>query len=178
MIDIISGANVAIEYDHHEVHHGHSFKLDDVQTVSNTTQKWMVTTPDSKKYAHMIFDALCTGQMRMTVTEGADRAGTTLLTPINRNRVGTPAAATVVVHRGASEGDNDGTTTIKDIHLGITDQPTSETSENRGRNEYVLKPNTKYVIAITTIAEGAVVSLHLDWYEHKDRRMQEHFNVE
>lgn len=144
----------------------------------NGTQKWMVTTPNSKKYAHMIFDALCTGEMLMVVTEGADRTGTTKLTPINRNRVGTPAEATVVVHRDVEiAGDTDGEVTIKNIHLGITDQPTSETSENRGRNEYVLKPDTKYIVAITTIA-AVTVSLHLDWYEHKDRRMQEYFNVE
>lgn len=176
MIDIISGADVVMEYDHHEVHHGHSFKLDDVQTVDGT-QKWMVTTPNSKKYAHMIFDALCTGQMLMVVTEGANRTGTTELTPINRNRVGTPAEATVKVHRDTSEGDTDGAITIKNAQLGITDQPTSETSESRGRNEYVLKPNTKYIVAITTIA-SVTVSLHLDWYEHEDKRMQEHFNVE
>lgn len=177
MIDVKSGASVVIEFDHHEVHHGHSFKLDDVQTV-NGTQKWMVTTPNSKKYAHMIFDALCTGEMSMVVTEGADRDGDAVLTPINRNRIGTPAAADVIIHRGIkANGTTDGAITIKNVYVGITDEPSSETSESRGRNEYVLKPDTKYIVAITTIAE-AKVSLHLDWYEHEDRRMQEHFNVE
>lgn len=177
MIDVKSGADVVIAFDHHEVHHGHSFKLDDVQAVDTTTQKWMVTTPNTKKYAHMIFDASCTGEMSVLVTEGADRVGTTPLTPINRNRVGTPTEATAIIHRDVSGGATDGATTIKNTRTGATDKFSGMIGESRGQNEYMLKPNTKYVIAITTYA-AVVVSLHLDWYEHENKRMQEHFNVE
>lgn len=176
MIDIKTGVDVAMDFPYHKVNHGHSFKVDDVQAV-NGTQKWMITTPNSKKYAHMYFDAFCTGEMLMVVTEGADRTGTTPLTPINRNRVGTPAVADVAVHRNVSGGATDGAVTIKNVHVGITDEPSSETSQNRGQNKYVLKPNTKYIVAITTYA-AVTVSLHLDWYEHEDRVMKEHFNVE
>lgn len=177
MIDIISGVDITMEFDHHEVHHGHSFKLDDVQAIDTTTRKWMVTTSNTKKYAHMIFDALCTGEITILVTEEADRTGTTELTPINRNRIGSPTVATVRVHRDISDGTTDGTTTIKNIRMGTTDKFSGMVGESRGQNEYILKPNTKYVIAITTYA-AVNVSLHLDWYEHEDKRMQEHFNVE
>lgn len=178
MIDVKSGVDVVIKFDHHEVHHGHSFKLDDVQEVDTTTKKWMVTTPNTKKYAHMIFDVLVTGEVLVVVTEGADRTGTTLLTPINRNRVGTPNVATVAVHRDVSGGSTDGATTIRNVRFGKTDKFSGQISEQRGQNEYVLKPNTKYVIAVTTYADDVFVSLNIDWYEHEDKRMQDHFNVE
>lgn len=179
MIDIKSGANVTIEFDHHEIHHGHSFKLDDVQLVETTTKYWMVTTPNSKKYAHMIFDVLCTGEVSVIITEGADRTGTTALTPINRNRVGTPVAATVIVHRDKTgAGSTNGEVTLRNVRYGKTDKFSGQISEQRGQKEYVLKPNTKYIIAVETFGAGVYVSLHLDWYEHEDKRMQEYFNVE
>lgn len=177
MIDVISGVSVAMEFDHHEVHHGHSFKVDDVQSVDTTTQKWMVTTPDSNNYAHMIFNVLTTGEASMLVTEGADRTGTTVLISINRNRTGTPIPAKVTVHRDVSGGTTDGATTIKNIRAGATGKFSAMAGEARGQNEYVLKPGTKYVVAVTTYA-AIHASLHLDWYEHSDRRMEGHFNVE
>lgn len=177
MIDVISGADVAMDFDHYEVHHGHCFKVDDVQQVNTTTKYWMVTTPNSKKYAHMIFDVLCTGEVSVVITEGADRTGTNELTPINRNRVGTPVTATIKVHRDYTVGTTDGAITLKNLRYGKTDKFSGHISDQRGQNEYILKPNTKYIIAVETFAD-VFVSLHLDWYEHENKRMQEHFNVE
>jgi len=167
MIDPKTGAVVGVGYAHHEIHEGSSFKVCDVQNINTTTQKWIVTTPDSKTYAHMLFDAFCTGEMSVLVTEGADRTGTTVLTPLNRRRVGTPPAATVIVHRDVSGGATDGAIELEKVRVGATDKFSAAISEHRDQNEYVLKPNTKYVMAVTTYAD-VNVSLHLDWYEHKD----------
>jgi hypothetical protein len=35
----------------------------------------------------------------------------------------------------------------------------------RATNEWVLKPNTKYVVSVTTYA-AAYVTMVVDWYEH------------
>lgn len=169
MIDPTTGALVVMSHIEHHAHQGESFKMDDVQAVDTTTQKWMITTPNTNKYAHMLFDVLCTGELLVVVTEGADRVGTTPLTPINRNRVGTPAAATVAVHRDVSGGSTDGAVTIKNIRHGATNQPTNELAELDSQNEYTLKPNTKYIVTATTYA-AVVVSLHLNWLEHVNRQ--------
>ncbi len=167
MNDPITGHVTVIDCAEHHVHQGESFKVDDVQAVDTTTQKWMITTPDSKAYAHMLFDVLATGELLVLVTEGANRTTGVALTPMNRRRVGTPATAMVTVKRGATGGTTDGATTIKHIRFGVTDKFSGALGELRGRNEYILKPNTTYVIAVTTYA-AVNVSLHLDWYEHID----------
>lgn len=177
MLDMTTGAQVVVSHDEHKLGDGKCFKLDDLQNVSTATKKWMVTTPDSKVYARMLFDILCSGEMTVLVTEGADRTGTTSLTPINRNRVGTPAAATVGVHRDISGGSTDGVTTIKNFRIGATDKFSALPGESQGRRGYVLKPNTKYVVSVTTYA-NVHVTMRLHWCEHVNRRMQEHFNVE
>lgn len=177
MFDVTTGSQVVVSHDEKKLGDGGCFKIDDLQNVSTTTKKWMVTTPNTKVYARMIFDILCTGEMLTLITEGADRTGTTLLTPINRNRVGTPAAATVVVHRDISGGATDGATPIKTFRLGATDKFSALPGEAQGRRGYVLKPNTKYVISVTTYG-NVYVTMRLHWCEHVDRRMQEHYNVE
>ena len=169
-VDSSAHAIVSIEYDHHEVHEGSSFVVTDVQNVDSTSMQWMITTPNTTKYAHMIFDIHGTGELQAVLTEGADRTGTNALTVINRRRVGTPTAATVTVHRVVSGGATDGATTIFSLRAGATGggNKTVSTGGHRGMNEYILKPDTKYIVTITTYA-NIYVSFHIVWYEHTDR---------
>ena len=177
MIDPTTGSEVSVSHDEHMLGEGKCFKIDDLLNVNTTTQKWMVTTPDSKIYARMIFDILCNGEQTVLVTEGADRTGTTALTPINRNRVGTPPAATILVHRDVSGGATDGAVTLQNYRIGATDKFSALPGESQGRRGYILKPNTKYVVSATTQAD-VYVTLRLHWCEHVNREMQDHFNVE
>ena len=165
MRDPKSNAEVTIDWPHYEVHHGHMFKLDDVVACESATVKWLITTPDSTKYAHMVFDVVATGEVTVLITEGANRTTGDVLTLLNRNRVGSPITAALVVQRGATGGDTDGATTIRSIRTGDTGPNLNIIGTSRGQNEYVLKPNTKYVVSATTYA-AVFVSLHLDWYEH------------
>jgi len=158
-----------IDYAHHEIHSGSSFVVTDVQSVSTTTQKWMVTTPNTTKWAHMIFNIECTGELLAVVTEGADRTGTTGLTEINRNR-NSGGAATVAVHRDVSSGTTDGAVTMGSVRSGATGvgSKTISAGGSRGTNEFVLRQNTKYVVSVTTYA-AVFVTLRLDWYEHTNK---------
>jgi hypothetical protein len=168
-VDKISDSIITIPFEHHELHEGDSFVVCDVQSVDTTTLKWLITTPDSLKYCHALFDIQCTGEVSILVTEGADRTGVTALTAINRRRVGTPTVATLSVKRTTSAGTTDGAITIESKRVGATGSGSKTISAggSRGNNEYILKPNTKYVVAITTYA-AVYVSMCLDWYEHTD----------
>jgi len=174
MVDPTTGSVVVVTHEEHELGEGQDFKVDDVLNVNTTTQKWMITTPNTKVYARIIFDFLCTGEQSVLVTEGADRTGTTALTPVNRNRVGTPAAATVVVHRGVSGGSTDGAITIKASRIGATDKFSALTGGSEGRRVYILKPNTKYIVAVETFAD-VYATMRLHWCEHVDKAF--HGNV-
>lgn len=168
-VDAVTESLLVLQHDHHEIHSGNSFVCDEIVNVNNTSQTWMVTTPDSTAYAHMLFSIDCTGEIQVVVTEGADRSGTTPLAAINRRRVGSPASATVAVHRGTSGGTTDGVTTILAQRSGSTNVGgrTVLGGGTRGENEYILKANTKYVITVTTYA-NVYVNFHINWYEHID----------
>lgn len=156
-----------ISFEHHLIHIGDSFVVCDVQNVNATTIKWQITTPNTTKYSHVIFDIEATGEMLMAVTEGSDRTDGVALTEINRSRIGTPNVAGTIVTRTPTGGSTDGATTITSRRVGATGvaSKTLTGGGNRGTNEFILKPNTKYVVAITTFAD-IYVTFCLDWYEY------------
>ncbi len=162
--------NTVITYSHHQVHEGNRFVVNDVQNVSTTTMKWQITTPDSLVYTHLFLDIEGTGEISVVVTEGSDRTDGTALAEINRNRVGTPASANTIVTRTPTGGSTDGATTIFAKRGGATSQgsKTLEGGGLRGENEFVLKPNTKYVVSVETFA-NIYVSFRMNWYEHNNK---------
>ena len=168
-IDGVTGAVETVSYAHHEIHSGNSYTTIDSQAVDTTTIKWQVTTPDNTKWAHMLFNADCTGEMTVLVTEGSDRVDGTALAEINRNRNSTNIAG-VIVTRTPTGGSTDGATVLFNTRVGATSvaSKTIDSGTSRGNSEYVLKQNTKYVISVTTYA-AVQVSLHLDWYEHTSK---------
>ena len=167
--DAITGANLDISYEHHEIHGGSSFVTSEVRQVDTTTFKWQITTPATTTYSHVIFDISCSGEMLFVVTEGSDRTDGTALTEINRRRVGTPAVAGTIVTHTPTGGTTDGATQIFTSRTGATGvgSKTIEGGGTRGINEYILKPGTKYVLSVTTFA-SVYVSFIVDWYEHTE----------
>lgn len=169
-IDASTNSLQTVDYAHHEIHSGSSYVVCSVQNIDDTIFKWQVTTPNTTKYSHMIFDIECTGEMLILITEGSDRTDGSALTEINRNRVGTPTAAGTIVTATPTSGTTDGATTIFTERTGATGQASKTISAgaSRGKSEYILKPNTKYVISVETFAD-VYVTVCLDWYEHQDR---------
>lgn len=155
-----------IAHEHHEIHEGDSFTVSDVQLVDATTFKWQITTSNSERVSHMIFDIDCTGEMLVLITEGSDRTDGGGLTEINRNRNCDVVSSTVVTTT-PTDGATDGAVTIDTLRVGSTGVASKTISSGgaRGQNEYMLKQNTKYVVSVTTFAT-VYVTLHLDWYEH------------
>jgi hypothetical protein len=159
-----------ISHDHHEIHAGNAFTVAATTVCDTTTVKWQITTPDSTRYTHLVFTLTSTGEATFLVTEGSDRDDGTVLSEVNRRRVGTPTAATVIVTASPTGGSTDGATILFTMRNGITSIAgrNIEGSSARATNEWVLKPNTKYVVSVTTYA-AVYVTMILDWYEHTDR---------
>lgn len=169
-IDASTNSLQVVDYEHHEIHSGSSFVVSDIQNVDTTTVKYQITTPNTTKYAHMIFNVTCTGEFSLLVTEGSDRTDGTALVEVNRNRVGTPTAATVIVTLTPTGGSTDGATAIFAERDGATGSgsKTLSSGASRGNSEFILKPNTKYVVAIETFAD-VYVTFEPGWYEHTDK---------
>lgn len=164
-IDAITNVLTTIDHDHSKIHSGSSWICNDVQNINATSMQWLITTPDSTTYAHMLFGALCTGELQINVTEGASRAGVTYLAAQNQNRVADPpTSATVVVYRGVTGGTTDGSVTLLTQRSGATESPVSF----RALGEYILRSNTKYVVTLTTYS-NVYATLVLNWNEHQDK---------
>ena len=167
--DSITSTTITIDYAHHEIHGGSSFTVSDTLTCNTTTVKWMIVTPDSTTYAHLVFELSSTGEATYLVTGDADRTAGTSLSVVNRRRVGTPTVATTTVSRTPTGGNTDGATILFSKRAGITGvgSKSVEGGSARDTNEWILKPNTKYVVSITTYAD-VYATMKLDWYEHKE----------
>jgi len=165
-LDQISKYLIGIDTGHHKVHEGDAFSLCDTVACDTTTVKWMIATPATTRYAHLLFELSCTGEATYLVTGDSDRNAGTALTVVNRRRVGSPAAATTTVSRTPTGGTTDGATILFSKRSGITGAGSKSVESSFGRdvNEWVLKPNTKYVVSITTYA-AVYATCQLDWYE-------------
>lgn len=167
ILDGISNQQVVIQSDHHEIHNGVSYKATDVVNVNSTTQKWMFETPGGTDYVHCIFDLAATGEAQYSITEGADRTTGTEIAAINRKRGGTAETSGSTVSRTPTGGTTDGAVTLYTVRDGATGLGSASNipGSSRGDNEWMLKPSTKYIIAVTTY-DNIYVTLRLSWYEH------------
>jgi hypothetical protein len=154
-----------IEYEHHEIHAGsHFFYTDSVTLASSGTQVYLLTTPDTTKWSHLVFMATGSAITKVDLYEGANRTGTTEQTLLNSDR-NSLTAATLIVHKDISGGTTDGAL-IWTMQSGTaTAQSRSGLTANR-ESEIILKQNTKYLLRITSSTASNLTNLQLEWYEH------------
>ena len=167
IVDDTSGSLVAIDYAHYEIHRGDSFSVADTVACDTTTAKWQITTQSGPLLAHMVFDLSATGEALYVFTEGSDRTDGTALVEVNRNRSVSSVTATAIITRTPTGGETDGATTLFSTRSGITNIASKnlESGTVRGTSEWVLRPQTKYVVSITTYA-ASYVTFTVNWYEH------------
>lgn len=163
-VDNATNSIQTIDYAHHEIHAGSHFIYTDSVELGEASQDYLITTPDTTKWAHMMFvlDASAIGQFRLY--EGADRDGTTLQTVGNNDR-NSSVAAGVTIHKGTSGGTTDGTLINQYKGGSATNQSKGE-SGSRNDEEIILKQNTRYILRITAFAAETLCNVKLEWYEH------------
>lgn len=169
-LDKSTRALIGIGYAHHEIHGRSTYHVSDVQNLSTTTVYWMVTVANNLKLPHMLFNVNCTGEMLVTLTEGADRVGTNLLPSRNRQRHLSDDNSLTKIHRAYSAGSTNGAVTLFTRRAGSTGvaSKTVAAGASRGDNEWPLNINTKYILAVTTYAD-VYVTVAFDWYEHSEK---------
>jgi hypothetical protein len=167
-LDAATEVMMIIDYSHHEVHAGsHFLYTDAVLLASEAAQDYLITTPNTTKWAHMTFVLEGSAITQFELYEGADRDGTTPQTVGNSNR-NSAVAATTTVHKGTSGGTTDGTR----LHLyksGSATQQSRSGGGTRNDDELILKQNTKYILRVTSGTNGNLTNVRMSWYEHTDR---------
>lgn len=167
-IDPSTEAIYTVPYEHHELHSGNHFFYQDVLSLGNAaTQNYLITTPDTTKWGHLLYNVTGTIGVIVGIYEGADRVGTTLQATYNNNR-NSPTTAGITIHKGHSAGTTDGTN-IAPNGFGSGTAGGSGGTINR-ENEIILKQNTKYIFRVTN--KGTTtneVSVKFVWYEHTNK---------
>lgn len=164
-IDTTAQAVMTIDNHHHEIHEGDAyFYYDSVTLGSAATQDYLLTTPNTAKWAHMVFSVDGTAVTTCRLYEASDRTGTTLQTVWNNNRNSVNTAA-VTVRKGTSGGTTDGT--LMKTYSSGTSQGSTKTPTHLGfGSEIILKQNTKYILRVTSGTAGNLCNVVLNWYEH------------
>lgn len=146
-----------IEYEHHEIHSGSHFEVSDF-TSSGTT--FVLTTQDSTKWAHFLFEFSGTADTAVYLYEGTTSAsGGTSITPVNNNRNSTVTSMMTVVQDPTAGGATGAAIEIVAYSVG-TNKLSGASSRNK---ELILKQNTHYSLVM---ASAGVISYELEWYEH------------
>jgi hypothetical protein len=159
-----------IDYEHHEIHAGSHFFYTDKNTLADTgTVVYLITTPDTTKWAHIIMSITGSAITTVDIYEGAIRTGTTLQTTFNSDR-NSLTAATTTIHKAVSGGTTDGSLIWTRMSGSATQQSRSGLEVGRGA-EKILKRNTQYLIRITSGTASNLTNIQLDWYEHVNRAM-------
>jgi len=157
-----------ITYEHHEVHAGcHFFYTDSVSVNSDAAQNYLITTPDTTKWAHFVFDIDGLGVTDIKIYEGGDRVGTSGQTIFNSDR-NSATSATTTIHKWTSTGSTDGNL-IYSYKSGSDTNQSRTTSQAEHNEEIILKQNTKYLIVIASTTNSNLINCHLSWYEHTNR---------
>ncbi len=167
--DEITGTLVSIDSPHHEIHKGHNYLVQEGLQLNNNSKEYLITTPDLPKLAHMVI-AIEGGQDTLgRFVEGTGKTGGTAIPAINRNRNSSEPATTTVTHTPAGvEGSVD---VIFTCQFGIPAAGGGRGGSGGtlpGRNEIILKRNTKYSFTITALsANDNNICMVIDWYEHE-----------
>jgi hypothetical protein len=165
-VDTATRALIGITYAHHEIHSGSHFFTGNFTTLANAAvYDILFVTADTNKYAHMIFEIGTQGESMFSYYEGvtASTNGTALVT-YDRNRTTDNAANTLFFH----------TPTVTDLGVvigaGIFGSGNKAGGSTRDSSEFVLKPNTKYLMRVTNnTAQDNWYDWFFDWYEHTDK---------
>lgn len=164
-VDSSAGALIVIDQEHHEIHEGDSYlvsyKSPDASPIGdNATLIFVLTT--STERVHVIYDHACGGDSEFELYEGCTVTGGTSMNYRNKNR-NFPDGGTETVVR-------DPTVNSAGVLLENTFSPGGTGPQAGGgiggtRNEWVLKPNTKYMFRVTNRSGGAQpVSLRVEGY--------------
>ena len=165
-IDASTESIQTISYEHHEIHAGSHFYYCDYQmgNASGAIINFVITTPNTTKWAHLVFDAYSSEGSTLEVYEGATGVvGGTSITPRNNNRNSLTASTMTLVKDPASIA-GDGARAAGYL-VGGTRAPGSESRDR----EIILKQNTTYLLRITSLANSNDISWCAEWYEHTDK---------
>jgi len=162
-----------IQYEHHEIHSGSHYLIDDVVDLAiNNVMDIRITTPDTTKWGHFTLAIECESETEWFIYE--DVAITTVgtaKTPINNNRNSLNASGLAfdMITNGSLTDANADTdlTGATELRHNITGAGKNAGVTARN-NEKILKQNTIYCVRFISNTAG-YVNYSFNWYEHTNK---------
>lgn len=172
-IDKTTNAQYHIDYEHHEIHAGSHYYLEDVQDLAlNNVFDLQWVTSNSAKWEHLTFILNCESETEWYIYEGASivNAGS-VITPVNNNRNSTNTSlATITSQSNTSVANANIDTPVAaatELNHGIIGAGREGGITGRDK-EIILKQNTIYCMRAIANAAG-YVNFYVSWYEHTSK---------
>lgn len=163
--DIISNIPVVLDFGQHQVHEGESFFAQYVDTSLDTaTVKFQLTTgsySNTIQAPHLkIGVEVYNGSARYDLYEGGTSiSGGSGMSVYNRNRNIAVPASVMTIKSGVTAT---GTTLLETQFIG---GGTRGSAGGESRDEWVLLPNSNYIVYLIGLVAGTDAVLHFEWYE-------------
>ncbi len=170
-MDAASGSLLVIGQAENLAHEGTHFTYSQVDADFDIADavELLIVTPNSTKWAHMVF--LVTAALDTTVGLYEDATHTILAaqTAYNNNR-NSATANTTTINTHNNDGA-DGTLIWSEV-FGISSGGGPGAivggGASRGDSEWILKQNAKYLLKVTSGTDNSSMTLECLWYEHAD----------
>lgn len=170
IVDLSTDAPICISYPHYEIHNGDHYDLKDVVDLANgAVRDIQITTPDSEKWAHIVFDFFSENECEWFLYRNVtiELAGSAANVQ-NLHHNSAKTSDLVIKHIDNSSVANANADTAVAgatvIQHGITG--TGQRSGGYSHAlEFILKQNEDYALRFIASAAG-YVDYHFDWYEH------------
>jgi len=166
-----------IMYEHHEIHDGSHYNIRGFASglTSGVSLNFGLTTPNTSKWTHLVFEITGTNQTELRGWEGATLSGGTAVTSMNNNRNSTNTYGGTIVSNPVISGSSPTSGTLIEAHSqGLIGTPPSKAEQNGTadrEDEWILKSGTTYLWEIK--AAGAnIVDYAARFYEHTDKVQQ------
>lgn len=161
--DRSTGAMACIDYEHLEIHAGdHYFIKDWSDIAGSATVDFLVVTPNTTKWAHMVIEFSFEAEANITVYEGATTSANGTAITINNRQRNSVNTAGVTAFTGPTV-----ITTGTSIARYKAGAGKSAGGEVRAAAELILKQDTKYLIRVVNDTVTTNWCDYIaDWYEH------------
>lgn len=161
--DLVSSLPVVMDFEHHQIHEGETFKVIDQQlSLGSTTVKYgiaVATYANTIRAPHMVISVdIYNGSARIDLYAEATFTGGTPLTARNRNRNVTTAAGSSITS-GVTSTDG----TLIDSFFVAPGKLTA--GGGRVGSEWVLKSAKNYRVDVVGLAPNTQAIVGFDWYE-------------
>lgn len=161
-VDAATNALMVLDLWRQKINEGNAFLAfyDDAMAADTGNIRLLLTTPNTDKLIHLRYDVAVAGAATVKLCEAptTSAAGDECIA-VNRDRNSAVEAGLVVT---STPTVTLATSVIQDLHLLAGNTYVSP-------QEFILKKNTKYLLAISnTTASENQASVNLEWYEHEN----------